>query len=184
MILLVDLCFEQESLSRPEFVDPIADTLRRAGFSCKVHHFTELKEDEPENYDGVILCGTALRDNAYVGQLEPFSWIKSCKKPILGICAGMQVIGAVFGGRIVPQPVIGMEKIEIVMKSPLLGVPREIEGYHLHDFGVSVPTGFRVLAESREHVCAFQHDRWPVYGVMFHPEVRNRWILERFAKLR
>lgn len=184
MILLVDLCFEGESLSRYEFVDPIADVLKRAGFSCRVVHFTEIKENELGEYDRIILCGTALKDNAYAERLESFSWIKSCRKPILGICAGMQVVGAVFGGRIVPQPAIGLKKMEIVSESPLLGEPREIEGYHLHNFGVSLPEGFGILAGMSERVDAFQHGVRPVYGIIFHPEVRNKWIIERFAALK
>jgi GMP synthase-like glutamine amidotransferase len=30
---------------------------------------------------------------------------------------------------------------------------------------------------------AFQHETRPIYGIIFHPEVRNRWILDRFANL-
>ncbi len=189
MILLVDLCFEPESLSCAEFVEPIADALKRAGFSCKILHFTEVKENEleeygrREKYDRIILCGTALKDNAYAERLGSFSWIKGCEKPILGICAGMQVVGGVFGGRIVPQPAIGLEKMEIVRESPLLGEPREIEGYHLHNFGVSLPEDFLLLAGTPERVAAFQHGARPFYGIIFHPEVRNKWIIERFAAL-
>ncbi len=183
MILLVDLCFEPESLSRSEFVEPIADALKRAGFLYEIVHFTKVMREELGKYDGLILCGTALKDNAYAERLDSFSWIRSCEKPILGICAGMQVIGAVFGGMIVPQPAIGLEKIEVVRESPLLGEPREIEGYHLHNFGVSLPEGFQVLAGIPEHTAAFQHIVKPVYGIIFHPEVRNKWIVERFASL-
>lgn len=184
MILIVDLCFEPESLSCSEFVDPISDALKRAGFSCRVVHFTEITEEELKECDRIILCGTALKDNIYADRLESFSWIRNCEKPILGICAGMQVIGAVFGGRIVPQPAIGLERIEVVRESPLLGEPREIEGYHLHTFGVSLPDGFLLLAGTPERVAAFQQNARPVYGIIFHPEVRNKWIIERFAALR
>ncbi|HUI40099.1 MAG TPA: hypothetical protein VLY86_04170 [Methanothrix sp.] len=184
MILLVDLCFEVKSLSGYEFVDPIADALDRAGFPYRVTHYTEIRENEVGMCDGIILCGTALNDNAYAGHIESFDWIKICEKPILGICAGMQVIGAVFGGCIISQPAIGLQKIKIVNDSPLLGEPREIEGYHLHNFGVSLPDGFQILAGTPEQVDAFRHNVKPVYGIVFHPEVRNKWIIERFAALR
>jgi len=184
MILLVDLCFERESLSRCEFVDPIAYALNRAGFPYRITHYKEIRKNEVGKCDGIILCGTALKDNAYAEHIESFAWIKSCEKPILGICAGMQVIGSVFGGSIVAQPAIGLEKIKIVRDSPLLGEPREIEGYHLHNFGVSLPHGFQILAGTPEQVDAFRHIVKPVYGIIFHPEVRNKWIIERFAALR
>lgn len=183
MILLVDLCHEMNSLSQYEFVHPIAETLTRSGFSSEACHFAQLNNIEWQRYDRIILCGTALKDNDYAGRIELFSWIVGCKKPILGICAGMQVISAVFGGRIVPQPAIGLETIRIIQESALLGGPREIEGYHLHNFGVTLPPGFLLLAGREENVEAFCHPTRPIYGIVFHPEVRNRWIIKQFAEL-
>lgn len=183
MILLVDLCYEKESLSMYEFVHPIADILMRSGFSIEIRHYSELARHMPEKYDKIILCGTALKDNYYAKQISSFSWIKCCRTPLLGICAGMQVIGSVFGGRIVPQQAIGLETIEIIRESALLGEPRTIEGYHLHNFGVTVPDDFLLLAGYDEHVEAFKHKNLSIYGIIFHPEVRNRWILDRFANL-
>ncbi len=182
-ILLVDLCYERDSLSRYEFVYPIADALTRAKAQFEIVHFTETSEQHPLEHDKIILCGTALEDNAYADHIESFSWIKQYEKPMLGICAGMQVIGAVFGGRILPAPAIGLEKINIVLETPLLGKPREIEGYHLHNYGVTLPEGFQMIAETQGLTDAFKHSSRPIYGTLFHPEVRNRWILERFANL-
>lgn len=183
MILLVDLCYEKNSLSQYEFVHPIASHLESSDFICRIIHFTDVTRDELDLCDKIILCGTALKDNGYAEHMEMFSWIKGCDNPIFGICAGMQVISAVFGGKIVWQPAIGLEKIEIIRDSPLLGEPREIQGYHLHSFGVTLPEDFRLLAGGQESVEAFGHRVRPIFGIIFHPEVRNRWILERFANL-
>jgi len=183
MILLVDLCYEKDSLSQCEFVHPIFDTLKRSGFSGEIRHFSELKRREWERYDRIILCGTALKDNYFAERIDLFSWMIECRKPILGICAGMQVISAVFGGQIVSQPAIGLETISIIRESALLGEPREIDGYHLHNFGVTLPEGFLLLAGKPGKVKAFCHPTRPIYGIVFHPEVRNRGIIERFAGL-
>lgn len=183
MILLLDLCYEKDSLSRYEFVYPIADILKRSGFSSEIRHFTESREIEWERYDRIILCGTALKDNDYAECIELFNWVIKCNKPILGICAGMQVISAVFGGKIVPQPAIGLANINIILESNLLGRPREIEGYHLHNFGVTLPEGFLLLAGKPDGVEAFCHPTGLIFGIVFHPEVRNRWIIEQFARI-
>jgi GMP synthase (glutamine-hydrolysing) len=182
-ILLVDLCFEKDSLSQYEFVHPIRDTLQKADFLCNILHYTEVKSQALANHDKIILCGTALEDNVYADHLQLFSWIKDLKKPILGICAGMQIIGAVYGGSIVPHQSIGLEEIEIVRASPLLGEPRQIEGYQLHNYAVTLPKGFMLLAGKTDSFEAFQHHSHPTYGIIFHPEVRNQWILERFVNL-
>lgn len=183
MILLLDLCYEKDSLSKYEFVFPIADTLKRAGVHFEILHFTEMAEEELDNYDKIILCGTALKDNTYADRIGMFSWLKQCNMPVMGVCAGMQVISAVFGGRIVPGPAIGLEEIKILKDTPLMGEPRRIEGYHLHNSGATLPEGFLLVAGTTEVVEAFKHRERPIYGIIFHPEVRNRWILERFAGL-
>lgn len=183
MILLLDLCYEKDSLSKYEFVNPIADTLRKAGARFDILHCTEMAEDMLGKYEKIILCGTALKDNTYLDLIDAFSWLKRYYGPVLGICAGMQVISAIYGGCIVPKPAIGLEKIEIVTDTPLLGEPRQIEGYHLHNYGVTLPEEFQLLAGTTEIVEAFKHRERSLYGIIFHPEVRNRWILERFADL-
>jgi GMP synthase-like glutamine amidotransferase len=188
MILLVDLCYEKDSLSRYEFVFPIANVLRRARVPHEVVHYAELSGDWLDRAEKFILCGTALKDNAYSERADLFSWMRRCEKPMLGICAGMQVIGMAFGGEMVPQPAIGLEKIEIIRDTPLLGEPKEIDGYHLHNFGVTLPEGFEIVAGKPVagrpgRVEAFCHCERPIYGIIFHPEVRNRWIVERFADL-
>ena len=183
MILLLDLCYEKDSLPEYEFVFPIADTLKKAGARLEIQHFTEMAENKLGKYDKIILCGTALKDNTYADRIDMFSWLMQCDRPVLGICAGMQVISAVFGGSIVPKPAIGLEEIEIVTDTPLLGEPRQIEGYHLHNYGVTLPEEFLLVAGTTEVVEAFKHRERSIYGIIFHPEVRNRWILERFAVL-
>ena len=183
MILLLDLCSEKNSLSRYEFVFPIADTLSKAGARFETQHFTEIAEDKLRKYEKIILCGTALKDNTYADRIDMFSWLMRFDRPVLGICAGMQVISAVYGGSIVPEPAIGLEKIEIVADTPLLGEPRQIEGYHLHNYGVTLPEEFILVAGKTDVVEAFKHRERSIYGIIFHPEVRNRWILEHFAGL-
>ena len=183
MTLLIDLCYEKESLSRYEFADPIKDCVRQAGSSCEVLHFSEVEGDEANRYEKVILCGTALKDDVYAKHIESFSWIRECEVPILGICAGMQVMGSIFGGKIVSQSKIGLEEIEINRETRLLGPSRTIEGYHLHNCGVTLPEGFEIVAGTKDQIEAFKHQEKPIYGILFHPEVRNRWIIERFVHL-
>ena len=55
------------------------------------------------------------------------------------------------------SPAIGLEKIEIIRESPLLGEPRQIEGYHLHNYSVTLPEEFMLLAGKPDAAEAFQH---------------------------
>jgi GMP synthase-like glutamine amidotransferase len=183
MMLIVDLCYEKDSLSKYEFVDPIEQAVRATSRRYRIRHFTELDGREIDVADGVILCGTAIKDNSYAERIEEFSWIRAFERPILGICAGMQVMATVFGGKIVPWPEIGLREIQIVSETPLLGKPRQITGYHLHNYGVTLPRDFGLVAGFTGQVQAFKHRELPAYGIIFHPEVRNKWIIERFCNL-
>lgn len=182
MILLVDLCYRDASLSRFEFVDPLADAIRRCGHTPEIRHYSRPLARAGPNCQGAILCGTALKDSSYLDHLEALDWVSRFDRPVLGICAGMQVFAALFGGEIVPSPAIGLAEIEIVEESPLLGERRTISGYHLHNFGTTLPPGFLKLA-GKQLPEAFRHPEKPIYGILFHPEVRNRWIVERFCTL-
>lgn len=184
-MLLVDCCYERDSLSQYEFVHPVQKALERAGFPCQISHYSMVDEKLLESCDKVILCGTALEDREYLNHLQEFAWIKDGNKPVLGICAGMQIIAVLFLGEILsrPIPAIGLERIEVAKESDLLGPCREIEVYHLHSHDVTIPDGFVCLAGGREAPEAFFHISLPVLGLMFYPEVRNTWILENYANL-
>ena len=101
----------------------------------------------------------------------------------MGICAGMQVISALYGGSVVFSPAIGLTEIDIIEDGSLLGEARPLEVYQLHNHAASLPEGFVLMAGSRDAPMAFRHPIRPTFGLLFHPEVRCRWILERFANL-
>ena len=95
MILIVDLDWKQDSLAFNEFVLPIVSVVQPLE-ACEVKHYLEIEPAKLRSYSKVVLSGTALKDHATLKQVEKFKWIKTCDKPILGICAGMQTISLVF----------------------------------------------------------------------------------------
>jgi GMP synthase-like glutamine amidotransferase len=58
------------------------------------------------------------------------------------------------------------------------------KAYELHNYSAESSPDFDVLAESKKCVQAIKHKKKAVYGVLFHPEVRNKEILERFILLK
>lgn len=183
MILVVDLCWKEDSLSRFEFVAPIERILRSACFETEVRHYAAVTGEECARADGVVLCGTALMDNAFAEDLERFSWLRTCGCPVLGICAGMQAVAAAYGGGVEEVCEIGMTGVSVVGDDPLFAGIEHFEAYELHGFAARPPDSFAVLAVSESCVQAVKHRSLPVYGVMFHPEVRNEWVVERFAAM-
>lgn len=180
MILVIDMNFKKDSLAFYEFVLPIVSIIRkRQHFLIK--HRSELNSKDIDDCERIILSGTALKDNDFLGHVEDFGWIRKCDKPVLGICAGMEVIGLVFGSSLQNCFEIGMKEIHLTRKNMLFSSP--FKAYELHSHSLQPSEDFDALAESENCVQAMQHREKSIYGVLFHPEVRNREIMERFIVL-
>jgi GMP synthase (glutamine-hydrolysing) len=183
MILLVDLCWQPASLSRDEFVGPVARIVERTGEPWREVHFSRAAGAGLTDASGIILCGTALQDNLFAERVAEYSFLFDTGLPVLGICAGMQALCVAFGGGIRPACEIGMTRVRSGMTDPLLGSAGEFEAYELHSFACDPPPGWVVTAVSDTCVQAVRHPSRPLFGVMFHPEVRNDHVVERFCAL-
>jgi GMP synthase (glutamine-hydrolysing) len=180
MILLLDLCYREHSLGYEEFVLPIARIINSQGAEVSCLHYGRNPGKVMAGCDGVVLCGTPLKDNSFLSHGEAFAWLADTNLPVLGICAGMQAISLTFGGDQFPSPEIGMTDIRVTRNDPLLPPVTPFPAYELHGNACTVPPGFVALAESDRCVQMIRHNNRPVYGVLFHPEVRNEWVVKRF----
>ncbi|NLM29839.1 MAG: hypothetical protein GX216_05345 [Methanomicrobiales archaeon] len=183
MILVIDLCYRENSLSRAEFVGPVAGILRGVGAVPIVRHYTAVSAPDLEAADGVILCGTALKDRGFMEGPERFGWLRVFGRPVLGISSGMLPIVATFDIGIEPCPGIGMTDIQVISPDPLFAGKEIFAAYELHEFAVQVTDRFVPLAVSDRCTQALRHCSLPIYALLFHPEVRNEWIIERFFDL-
>jgi GMP synthase-like glutamine amidotransferase len=60
----------------------------------------------------------------------------------------------------------------------------KFNAYALHNFAVSPSGSFGLLAKSGKCAHAIKHKERDLYGVLFHPEVRNVQIIDNFVKNR
>ncbi len=180
MILIVDMNWKRDSLAFYEFVSPIVSVVQPFE-DCVVKHFLDVNTTVLDGYSKIILSGTALKDHATLKQIDKFNWIKTCNKPILGICAGMQTIALVFEVPLTTILQIGMAEISTLKENPLF--QGDFKAYTLHNYSVESSKKFETFAESTKCIQAIKHKQENIYGVLFHPEVRNQETLEHFAKL-
>jgi GMP synthase (glutamine-hydrolysing) len=172
--------WKKDSLGYYEFVLPVASAVSQLEDSI-MRHYLEVSEEDLEKCRMIILSGTALKDNLTLSQPEKFSWLRAVQKPVLGICAGMQTIARVFGVKLVKSVEIGMTRVTSCKDNNLFS--GSFEAYSLHNYSVSKSSRFEVLAESESCIQAMKQFQKPIYGVLFHPEVRNPAILTRFIQL-
>jgi len=161
-------------LSELEFLNPIVNLIGKT----VDYELTNISNAEKKSVgvDKIIICGTAVADNDYLQ--NNFEWLKDFNKPVLGICSGIQIIAKTFGGVIIPKKEIGMVEI----KGELFG-QKKFKAYALHTNGISKLSKFKILARSKKSIQAIKHKSKEIYGVMFHPEVRNEWIINEFIKI-
>ena len=95
--------------------------------------------------------------------------------PIFGVCLGYQCIVEAFGDKIIraPSPVHGKSsKIMHDNKSIFQFIPNPTLGGRYHSqMGASIPDCFEITAKTDDGIeMAVRHKKYPVEGVLFHPE--------------
>jgi len=97
--------------------------------------------------------------------------------PILGVCLGHQIIGAVYGARVRRARVVKHGKTSTIMvinESRLLrNLPKTFEGMRYHSLvidDVREPLKVTAVSEDDGEVMAVEHVDYPIFGVQFHPE--------------
>ena len=140
--------------------------------------------------DKIVLPGVGSFKNA-MQQLENIGFLEvlsNNKKPILGICLGMQILstlGFEYGrtkglgfikAEVRPMlidakvPHVGFNTIEVIKTCNILNDLEDEEFYFMHSFEVVNYTDITSLTEYAGHkfVSSIQKDN--IYGVQFHPE--------------
>ena len=114
--------------------------------------------------------------------------------PILGVCLGHQVIGQVFGGRVVRAPLPMHGKLSAISHGGsglFAGLPNPFEATRYHSLIVDRagwPNSLTITAETADGiVMGLQHRERPLHGVQFHPEsiasVGGHLLLGNFLRL-
>ena len=114
------------------------------------------------------------------------------KIPILGVCLGHQIIGQVFGSKIIQAKKLVHGKTSKIISSKkgiLKNLPRTFEGTRYHSLIVEKKTLSKDLIITAETengiIMGLQHKNYNVHGVQFHPEsIKTKYglkILKNFV---
>lgn len=177
-ILLISTCSDR--LSEREFVHPIANIVKSE--KHQILHYMECSKDIVSEFDKVLVCGTSLRDNQYQKDLEIFKVLLSdYDKPVLGVCSGMQIVVSLFEEKIVEKTEIGMIDVQSLENNNLC--EGEFQAYSLHNYSVDNLEFFEILARSETSTQVIKHKSKEIFGISFHPEVRNTALIVNFLRI-
>ena len=123
--------------------------------------------------------------------------VKSLYKeiPILGVCLGHQIIGQVFGSRIIQARKLMHGKTSRIISKKngvLKDLPKTFEATRYHSLIIdkkSLSKDLEITAETKDGlIMGVRHKKYPVHGVQFHPEsIRTKIgikILKNFIKIK
>ena len=114
--------------------------------------------------------------------------------PILGVCLGHQIIGQVFGSKIIQAKKLMHGKTSII-KNKKLGILKGLKNQFIatryHSLIVdraTLPKELIITATTEENIImGLMHNKYQIHGVQFHPESINTKvgmkIIENFVKL-
>ena len=145
-----------------------------------VTHVVKNEEIEPkycQNFDGVVISpGPGNPQNAGAS-IDVVKYCDQHEIPILGICLGLQVIGAAYGAKISSAPeLLHGRTSEILHDGADLfkDIPNNFIATRYHSLAIesdSVPAELEVTAQCSDGtIMGISHRSKKIVGVQFHPE--------------
>jgi len=159
------------------FVFNIVQYLDELGATTVVVKNDAIDPDFCKNFAGVVISpGPGNPQNAGVS-IDAVKYCDDAGIPILGICLGLQVIGAAYGAKISSAPeLLHGRTSEIVHngKDLFKDIPNNFIATRYHSLAIepdSMPEVLQVTASSSDGtVMGISHRTKNIVGVQFHPE--------------
>lgn len=179
------------------FTYNLADYARQCSseFDIRVIRNDEITLDEALLFDAYILSpGPGLP--AVAGIMPALITALQHKKPLLGVCLGLQAIAEAYGGKLKNLATVlhgvGRPMKILHLNDPLyLGVPKQIITGRYHSWTAdmtTLPEELIVTAIDEDaEIMSLRHRNGPVFGVQYHPEsILTPWgkkIMSNFLTL-
>ena len=147
---------------------------------CSVEVFRNdkisIKQIEKKNYKKIVISpGPGTPDQS--GLCPKIVKYFAPKIPILGVCLGHQIIGQVFGSKIVNSKKIMHGKLSKIKHrgiSIFKGIKIQFKATRYHSLIIdknNIGKDLIITAETSDNVImAIMHKKYNVHGVQFHPE--------------
>ena len=167
-----------------------------SSLKCKVEVFRNdkitINQIKKNKFDRIVISpGPGNPDQS--GNCLKIVKFFSKKIPMLGVCLGHQVIGQVFGSKIVQANKLVHGKTDTIISKKmgiLKNIPKKFKATRYHSLIVEKKTLSKELeitaVTENDIIMGIQHKNYNVHGVQFHPEsIKTKYglkILKNFIK--
>jgi len=159
-----------------QYTQLITRKLRELGYQSEIFtvedSLREIKKRQPR---ALVLSGGP--QSIFEDQTDYQGFFENPNLPILGVCYGMQLLGAFFHGKVERgvKGEYGLAKIKKCQSSFLPNLPDDFNVWMSHFDHVSVlPENFELIFKSENNITAgIKHSTRPILGFQFHPEVQH-----------
>lgn len=182
-ILIISTINPSLPLFKHEFIRPLADIIEKTGTTYNTVQLEDVPEDIQATH--IIITGTGLKDNAFLEHKKHVKQILKLNIPILGICAGAELL-LPDNHKLEDIQEIGPRTVEELNEDTLTSTLGGKECYFLHSKGLrAIPFSSELvgLLASEKGIAAFKYKHKTAYGVQFHPEVNKKEFVKKFLKL-
>jgi len=115
---------------------------------------------------------------------DEINFVRSCDKPLLGICMGFEIICKAYGSKIDELPKVQEGKYDLIVtkQGKSLLSHGKLTQHQAHKWYVKrAPKGFKVLAKSPTGIEVIKHQKKPIWATQFHPEKGGTLDLTRLV---
>lgn len=134
--------------------------------------------------DGLIISGGSdIKSNTQRYFIDSYllKWAKKNKKPVLGICYGMQFLSHKDGTRLIK--IKGhIKKVNTIKSTFSYNFPKKIRCFHMYSFKKQPKNYFITAVDKNGYVEGIKHKKLNWHGWMWHPE-REKKFNKQLLKL-
>jgi para-aminobenzoate synthetase component 2 len=159
------------------FVFNIVQYLDELGATTVVVKNDEIAPDYCKNFAGVVISPGPGNPQSAGVSIGAVKYCDQADIPILGICLGLQVIGAAYGARISSAPELLHGRTSEISHNGIdlfKDIPNNFIATRYHSLAIepdSIPEELQVTAQSSDGtIMGISHRTKNIVGVQFHPE--------------
>jgi len=152
-----------------------------AGHDIEIQKYSPGMKFNSQGKDLVILSGGGgegheiddKHDTNHLWYEDEIKFVQACRKPIVGICMGFEVIASAFGAQVdeMTKEIRGFKELKATRRGQKTLSQKALRQYEAHKWRVkNPPKGFEVLARSETGIELIRHKTRPIIATQFHPE--------------